>query len=109
MSELPDIASFSDKSVRDAQSDLPFGESLPDIKENILPLTEEEELANIRSGIYGEDVLDDDKMPTETTERENPSAQTEEPLLPANDDEEIIIKDGMNSVDELKDKNGGEY
>jgi segregation and condensation protein B len=107
MSELPDITSFSDKSVRDAQSDLPFGESLPDIQENILPLTEEEELANIRYGIYGRNGLDDDKIPTEATESENPSVQTEEPSLPANDDE--IIKDGMNNLDELKDKNGGEY
>ncbi|MDR0646649.1 MAG: SMC-Scp complex subunit ScpB [Elusimicrobiota bacterium] len=105
MSELPDIASFSDKGAPSAQSDLPFGESLPDVKENILPLTEEEELANIRSGVYGGDASDDDAMPTETAQSQTPSAQTEEPSLPANDAEEII-KEGMNSVDELKNKDG---
>jgi segregation and condensation protein B len=45
ISELPEMETFSSKGLREIQSDLPFGETLPDIKENIIPLTEEESLA----------------------------------------------------------------
>jgi segregation and condensation protein B len=42
ISELPEIAAFAAKGLREAQGDLPFSDALPDIKENIIPLTEEE-------------------------------------------------------------------
>ncbi|MDR0952742.1 MAG: SMC-Scp complex subunit ScpB [Elusimicrobiota bacterium] len=42
ISELPELKTFSAKGPREVQSDLPFSDNLPDIRENILPLTAEE-------------------------------------------------------------------
>jgi len=80
LSELPDIAAFSAKGLREVQSDLPFSETLPDIKENIIPLTEEESLE------YNYLRHQDEDGAPETADVE-------------------ILKDSMQQVEELKDNN----
>lgn len=44
ISQLPELKTFESKGPREIQSDLPFGPSLPQVKEAILPLEEEADI-----------------------------------------------------------------
>lgn len=44
ISQLPELKTFENKGPKEIQSDLPFGPSLPEIKQAILPLDEEEDV-----------------------------------------------------------------
>ena len=41
ISQLPELKSFENKGPKEIQSDLPFGPSLPEIKQAILPLEDD--------------------------------------------------------------------
>lgn len=43
LSELPDMKTFASKGPKEIQSDLPFDQALPPVKDNILPLEEKEQ------------------------------------------------------------------
>ena len=84
LSELPDITTFAGKGLREVQSDLPFAEALPDIKETIIPLTEEESLTYNYPHTR-------DEQPEEIFEQPEIEEQHQE-----------TVEDSMAQVDELK-------
>ena len=98
ISELPDIASFAGKSLKEIQSDLPFSEALPDIKENIIPLTAEEALLHNypRSAAREEG---SEEYP-QTVQNSAPEPEAEDEAQPPHSE---AVAGAMETLDELKD------
>lgn len=74
VSELPDLKTFASKGLKEVQSDLPFSEPIPAFKENILPLTDEENLPNRETE---EDEEDIEVLPTQGNQPEGNGGQLE--------------------------------
>jgi len=97
LTELPDITTFAGKNLREVQSDLPFAEALPDIKENIIPLTEEEALLHN----YPHTRTEQDEMFEQLPEAQ-PEVLPEE-KLEVEEQHHETVEDSMSQVDELKE------
>ncbi|MDR1123777.1 MAG: SMC-Scp complex subunit ScpB [Elusimicrobiota bacterium] len=103
ISELPDIASFAGKGLKEVQSDLPFSEALPDIKENIIPLTDEEALLHNYPRPAAQE--ETEEIPEELAPApvpvpaHAPGPETEA----AEENHHETVEDSMARIDELKD------
>jgi segregation and condensation protein B len=98
ISELPDISSFAGKGLKEIQSDLPFSETLPDIKENIIPLTAEEALLHNCPRPAPQEEVSGEQIQTVQTSAPEPEA--EDDVQPPHSE---AVAGAMETLDELKD------
>jgi segregation and condensation protein B len=100
ISELPDIASFAGKGLKEIQSDLPFSEALPDIKENIIPLTPEEALShNYPRHAAQDEISEEPPQPAHTPVPAQEHETQDETPRPHSE----AVAGAMETLDELKD------
>ena len=125
ISELPEIKTFSSKGPKEIQSDLPFSDALPDIKDNIIPLEagdEDEYLFNPQQEIFTKapSERDEDEVQPDVDAQEEDAAAKDNGKQPVAADNqtaheedaqhtqdaaaEEVIPNGM-QVENLKDLN----
>lgn len=105
ISQLPELKSFENKGPKEIQSDLPFGPSLPEIKQAILPLEDD---ADVFTRNTPED-LTADTLAEETSVVQNDEAPSGEALAPQtaeNVPEEKPEADDVIPAEGFKQENG---
>lgn len=105
ISQLPELKSFENKGPKEIQSDLPFGPSLPEIKQAILPLEDDAEVFTRNTP---ED-LTADTLAEETSVVQNEEAPSGEALAPQTEEnmqEEKPEVDDVIPAEGFKQENG---
>lgn len=105
ISQLPELKSFENKGPKEIQSDLPFGPSLPEIKQAILPLEDD---ADVFTRNTPED-LTADTLAEETSVVQNEEATSGEALAPQTEEnvpEEKPEADDVIPAEGFKQENG---
>ena len=118
ISQLPELKSFENKGPKEIQSDLPFGPSLPEIKQAILPLEDDvdvftrntpedvtaDPLQAEPSAARGDEAVSGASVPPKTAENAPVKAPEAEDIIPAegfkqeNGLEEDMLKEGFDDL-----------
>lgn len=105
ISQLPELKSFENKGPKEIQSDLPFGPSLPEIKQAILPLEDD---ADVFTRNTPEDLTADTlaEEPSVIQNDEAPSGEALSPQTEENVPEEKPEADDVIPAEGFKQENG---
>ena len=118
ISQLPELKSFENKGPKEIQSDLPFGPSLPEIKQAILPLEDDVDVftrntpedvtadtaAEEPSVEQSEEAVSGEVLPPKTAENAPEAAPQNEDIVPAEGFkqesglEEDMLKEGLDDL-----------